>query len=134
MCHDNVCHKTVLGISSSHVRHFNDRFQTSEACICCAAEFCCHERAINFFDIFRLFLAISFHFFSGTEKAPLSLSLSLSRSLFEQVQRFLRNADWKLLARPTERFKIREKHRVKSIEVVRGGRGWFESTWDGKGV
>lgn len=47
------------------------------------------------------------HFFSEGEKA------------LEQVQRFLRNADWKLLARPRERFKIREKHRVKSIEVVR---------------
>jgi len=112
---------------------FNDTFQgkARPGCVC-TAEFCCHERAINFFDIFRLFLAISFHFFSETEKAP-SLSLSLSLCL-NKFNVFLRNADWKLLARPTERFKIREKHRVKSIEVVRGERGWFESTWDGKGV
>lgn len=65
-----------------------------------------YEDPINLFDIFCSFLAPR-HFFSGRGK-PL-----------EQVQRFLRNADWKLLARPTERFKIREKHRVKSIEVVR---------------
>lgn len=58
------------------------------------------------------------HFPSISSISSRATSFSERGIALEQVQRFLRNADWKLLARPTERFKIREKHRVKSIEVV----------------